>query len=299
MKKILFDADGRLRNGGWILLFVALFLLSRALYRPVAEGLRALGATDAWMQPVGVLFVVGVSWICLRLRRESLASLGLRADRRWLTDASLGLLAGCGSALLALALMFGAGAVQMQLDPARSVEALVAGLYLFACVALLEELLFRGFVFQRLVDGIGFGAAQITMALLFALGHWGNPDLQGDARWIATLEIVLGAILLGLAWHRTRSLALPFGLHLGWNWMQGQVLGFDVSGFSQAGWFTPVFGDAPPWLTGGAFGMEASVCAIGADLVMIGLLWRWRGRGIAPVAPIAAKGAAGTAAAVH
>lgn len=45
-----------------------------------------------------------------------------------------------------------------------------------------------------------------------------------------------GAILLGLAYLRTRRLALPIGIHFGWNWAKGAVLGFDVSGLDQAGW---------------------------------------------------------------
>jgi membrane protease YdiL (CAAX protease family) len=277
MKTWLRDAQGRWRNGIWMLVFVALFLLSRVVHRPLAEGLRVLGAGDAWREALGVVLLLGVTWACVRLRRESLRSVGLGLDRRWIGESALGLVAGGASALFAVAIMWTAGGVQFALDPHRAADLIVAGLWLFACAAMLEELLFRGFLFQRLVAGIGFSGAQLVMALLFALAHWSNPDIEGPARVIATIEIALGAILLGLAWHRTRSLAMPFGLHLGWNAMHGQVLGFDVSGFEQAGWFDPVLADAPHWMTGGGFGPEASVCAIAADLVLIALLWRWKG----------------------
>jgi membrane protease YdiL (CAAX protease family) len=279
MRAILLGADGRLRNGWWVALFVLLFLASRALYRPLADALRGLGAADAWLSPLQIALLLGVTWACVRLRRESLATVGLRLDRRWVAESGAGLLLGAVSALLAVAIMAAVGAVRLELDPARNLYALAGGFYVFACVALLEELLFRGFVFQRLVAGLGAWTAQGLLALTFALAHWGNPDMQGDARVLATIEIALGAILLGLAWLRTRSLALPVGLHLGWNWAQGQILGFDVSGLEQPGWWRPVFDGAPDWLTGGEFGLEASVCAIAVDVLMIVLLWRWKGRG--------------------
>lgn len=129
---------------------------------------------------------------------------------------------------------------------------------MFVCAALLEELLFRGFVFQRLIDGIGTGGAQALMAVLFAVGHWGNPGMEGATEFWATLDTILGALVLGFAYLRTSSLALPIGLHFGWNWAQGAVLGFDVSGFNQAGWLAPTILGKPQWLTGGAFGPEAS-----------------------------------------
>jgi hypothetical protein len=88
----------------------------------------------------------------------------------------------------------------------------------------------------------------------------------------------LAAILLGLCYLRTRSLALPIGLHLGWNWAQGSLLGFGVSGTTEVqGLWRPVFHGRPEWLTGGAFGLEASLpCALVCGLAIF-LLGRWKG----------------------
>ncbi|HWU53299.1 MAG TPA: CPBP family intramembrane glutamic endopeptidase [Tahibacter sp.] len=91
------------------------------------------------------------------------------------------------------------------------------------------------------------------------------------------LELFLGAVLLGLAWLRTRSLAMPVGIHFGWNWALGHVLGFGVSGFEQAGWFRPLLQDRPEWGAGGRFGPEASVFAVVVDLLLIVVLWKWKG----------------------
>jgi membrane protease YdiL (CAAX protease family) len=155
--------------------------------------------------------------------------------------------------------------------------ALAQGAWLFLWAALLEELLFRGFVFQRLVDGTGALTAQLLMAALFALAHWGNPGMEGTTEVWATIDTMLGALLLGLAYLRTGSLALPIGIHFGWNWVQGSVLVFDVSGMDQSGWLLPHLLDKPQWLTGGAFGPEASVFSVLVDATAVFALWRWKG----------------------
>ena len=277
LKSFFLDSNRRLRNGWWILLFVALFLLSRVLYTPISQILRHAGIPATWLEPLRFVFVLLVTSICTRLRGDSLSSIGFRIDLRWIRQWVAGALLGIASMAVIVGLIWLAGGIRLELDPARSVGTLVYGLYLFLFVALFEETLFRGFLFQRLVDGAGVWIAQLALALLFAAGHWGNPGMHGATEVVASLDLGLGAIMLGLAWLRTRSLALPVGLHLGWNWMQGHVLGFGVSGFDYAGWYQPQFLDRPQWLTGGEFGPESSVFAVLVDVVVIGLLWKWRG----------------------
>ena len=194
-----------------------------------------------------------------------------------MAEVGLGAVLGTAAILVIVGLVWAVGGVRLELDPARSAGALVYGVYLFTCVALFEEILFRGFVLQRLIDGAGVWIAQLALALLFASAHWGNPGMEGPTQVIAMLDLALGAILFGLAFLRTRSLALPVGLHLGWNWAQGHLLGFGVSGIDYPGWFRPVFLGLPEWLTGGEFGPESSVFAVVVDLVMIVALWKWRG----------------------
>ncbi len=193
-------------------------------------------------------------------------------DRRWRANSGIGSLFGIASALLAVALIWATGGVRLELDPARSIGMLAYGVYAYLFVALFEETLFRGFAFQRFVAGAGPWIAQIALGLVFAASHWGNSNMQGTTMLFASIELFLGAVLLGLAFLRTRSLALPIGIHFGWNWAHGHVMGFGVSGVEHAGWFKPVLLDNPEWMTGGAFGPEASVFAVFADLVVIVIL---------------------------
>jgi membrane protease YdiL (CAAX protease family) len=277
LKAILFDSHRRLRNGWWIVLFIAVFLLSRLAYKPLAQELKGADVPESWLEPLRILFILFVTWVCTRLRREPLSSVGLRLGRRWAAEGGLGALLGSAAILVIVGLIWAVGGVRLELDPARTAGTLVYGLYLFSCVALFEEILFRGFVFQRLIDGAGVWFGQLALALLFASAHWGNPGMDGPTQVIGMLDLALGAVLFGFAYLRTRSLALPVGLHLGWNWAQGHLLGFGASGVDYSGWFRPVFLGLPEWLSGGEFGPESSVFAVVVDVVMIVGLWKWRG----------------------
>ncbi len=121
-----------------------------------------------------------------------------------------------------------------------------------------EEIVFRGVVFRRLEDVLGTSMALIVSAAIFGLVHAGNAG----ASWMSTLAIALeSGVLLGIAYAATRSLWLPIGLHFGWNFTEGGVFGAAVSGGRYQGLIVaPLSG--PPWLTGGAFGPEASLAAL-------------------------------------
>ncbi len=279
--KTIFISEGKgLRNGWWVLTYLAILAAClggfQLLLVPV---LKRFGVRKGdWV--LGVLFLMSLlaSWICTRLRKEPLASIGWRVNRRWVKEVVWGTGFGAGVMGLAAGLLWAVGGVTWELDPARSLGALSSGFAMFALVACWEENLFRGFIFQRLLDGVGVWPAQLILALFFGIAHWGNPGMHGATKIWATLDIALAAVFLGLAYLRTRSLALPIGLHLGWNWTQGHILGFGVSGTTVThGWLHPVFQGKPEWVSGGTFGLEASIFGVLAVLVGIVLLWRWKG----------------------
>ncbi len=286
MGSVFVNAEGQLRNGWWMLVFTVVLFCLGVPATFAGSALRHAGVSGAWLTPSSFLVTLAATWLCTRMRREPLASVGFRLDRRWALEFAAG--AGLGGAVMVLAagLVWAAGGLRFELDPGRGAAGLLSGLYLFTLVAFFEETLFRGFLFQRLRDGLGVPAAQVLLALLFAYAHWGNPGMHGATKLWATLNIALAAVLLGLAYLRTHSLALPIGMHLGWNWTQGNLLGFGVSGTTdQPGWLRPVFLGKPDWVTGGTFGLEASVFGVVAVLLAIGLLWRWKG-----IRPYSAQG---------
>ena len=283
MRHVLFDSTGRLRNGWWALAFIALLVPLMIGQYWLQTLLRYIGVPrGGWQLGLVTLATFACTWACTRLRREPLTSVGFRLDRRWLREVGLGTALGIGQMLAAVSMIAALGGVRMELNPEWSRWALVSGSLLFVVVAIQEEVLFRGFLFQRLRDGLGAWPALLVLAALFTLAHEDNPGMEPATQLVATLDLALGGIVLGLAYLRTRSLALPIGIHFGWNWMQGSILGFAVSGTAASGVLHPTILGRSEWLTGGAFGVEASVFSVVVDTCALVLLLCWKPGAAAP-----------------
>ncbi len=266
------NTERQLRNGWWILIF---FLVLASFLVPSLI-IAQQNASEVSISLQALLLVL-TSLICQFLRRKPLEELLGRWDRRWVKELCLGGLIGAALMLIPALLLWGFGWVDWQVNP-TGLSMLAANLLMFAGVAVAEELLFRGFVFQRLVAGLGSWPAQFLLAGYFLLTHAGNPGMTNSVKGLASANIFLASLIFGLAFLRTQSLAMPFGLHFMANMMQGGVLGFGVSGTEQAGLLQPVFRDAPSWLTGRPFGLEASVPGLIGVVIAFILLYRWSGR---------------------
>ncbi|HEV7240256.1 MAG TPA: CPBP family intramembrane glutamic endopeptidase [Thermoanaerobaculia bacterium] len=140
----------------------------------------------------------------------------------------------------------------------------------FLPAAVHEELLFRGYAFQKL-HRWHRGFALLFVALVFAALHAGNAAVS----WIGLTNVFLGGVLLGLAYEKYGRLWLPIGLHLAWNVMSGPILGHEVSGYDAMATVFVERGQGPWWLTGGEFGIEGSIWMTVAEVA--GILWlrRW------------------------
>lgn len=266
----------------WIIVF---FSLLAAMLFP----LLIMGTSEDHQLSFGVQagVVALTSVICQLLRRQPVAELTGALNVRWL----LQLLAGWGlgaSMMLLPALFLGAmGAVHWQ-TVGGGLAILVAALPSAAAVAIAEELIFRGFVFQRLLDGFGEWPAQLVLAAYFVLTHSAALRDAGPLKTLAAVNIFIASLAFGLAYLRTRGLALPLGIHFAANVTQGPILGFGVSGHAESSALRVGFTDAPPWLTGGAFGLEASVPGLVSVIALAVLLYRFK----PPLGNTASTGAA-------
>lgn len=144
----------------------------------------------------------------------------------------------------------------------------------FIPAAIHEELLFRGYVFQK-VHQWNRGAAIGLFAVLFAVLHGGNTSVSG----LGLVNILLGGILLSLAYERYCRLWFPIGLHLAWNVMTGPILGHEVSGYESMQSVFMEVGGGPAWLTGGEFGIEGSIWMTATEVLAIWLMLETRRRG--------------------
>jgi membrane protease YdiL (CAAX protease family) len=136
--------------------------------------------------------------------------------------------------------------------------------------ALAEELMFRGYPFQRLVEGIGAAGSIVVFSVLFGVVHLSNP---GATAWGLVNTVVI-AVLLSVLYLRTGSLWMPWGFHFAWNTALGLVLGLPVSGLRLFNVAVHGTATGPKWLTGGSYGIEAS--APGAFAIGVGLVIAWK-----------------------
>ncbi len=154
---------------------------------------------------------------------------------------------------------------------------LLSGLLAFTLVGFQEELLHRGYILQNVRDGMGLRWGLLLSSGIFALMHLGNPN----ATWYSILPgLTAAGFFLAFGWVRTRQLWLPIGVHIGWNFFEGIVFGFPVSGIDVVGLVrqTPT---GPTYLTGGPFGPEAGLLLVPALAVGIGLIWLYTRRRLA------------------
>ena len=132
-----------------------------------------------------------------------------------------------------------------------------------------EEVAFRGVIFRWVEEFAGSWAALAISALLFGFAHAAN---DGATLFSSVAIAIEAGVLLGAAYMLTRSLWLAVGIHASWNLTQGLVFGVNVSGYDVNGFFEAQM-RGPDWLSGGAFGLEASVIALviatSAGLVML------------------------------
>jgi uncharacterized protein len=269
LNQVFQDEAGRVRSGWWIAIFFAILTV---LLLPLLLLARA-HAADVPLHDQAALVLVA-SLICQGLRRAPLAELLGPLDSRWPRQLLVGALAGALLMAVPALLLGAAGVVSWRFDAAGA-AGFWSALSLLAAAAATEELLFRGFMFQRLRDGLGPWPAQGIIAALFLLTHSDALRTQGPLGLLAGTNIFLASLLFGLAYLRTRSLAMPLGLHFAANVMQGPILGFGVSGGTGASLLTPELGRAPAWLDGGTFGLEASLPGLLCVIALIGILWRW------------------------
>lgn len=132
-----------------------------------------------------------------------------------------------------------------------------------------EEIIARGVIFRIIEEGLGTWSALVVSALFFGGAHIFNP---GATLWSSAAIAIEAGVMLALLYHVTRSLWACIGLHAAWNIMQGAFYGIPVSGSAVDGWLVSNR-TGPAWLSGGAFGAEASVAALlTCSLLTAGLL---------------------------
>jgi uncharacterized protein len=127
------------------------------------------------------------------------------------------------------------------------------GFILMALIAITEEVVFRAYILNNLLESLNKWVALGVSAGMFTLAHASNPGISS----VAIANLLLAGILLGINYIYTRNIWFAIFFHFSWNFMQGPVLGYTVSGLPLQGVLQPYL-KGPWWLTGGSFGLEGS-----------------------------------------
>lgn len=277
ISSILKSIDGRLRAGWRILGFVLLLVLLSAAGQ---VGVRSvLGSLPRGSDLMFAIIAVAATVAVLVARRfvdgKSFVSLGLAIDRRTAKDLLFGFLLSGLMAGLVFGSMAGVGLIEnIRISDVR-LTALLALLLPNVLIGWWEEIVFRGYLLQNMIEGLGPRTAVLVSCVLYGLVHAFNPN----AGILSTSIIVLFGFLRIYGYLATRQLWLSMGMHIGWNYFQGPVFGYAASGLQSWPSLLEHTPSGPVWLTGGDFGPEASLVTIPVLGLALAAMWVWsRGR---------------------
>jgi len=292
-----FIKDGRLRPTWRVLLYLVAYFVGQFLAQVpigIAYGAYLLSrnveeiALERLPFPLlilaalaSLLAVMAITWVFRRfLDRGTLLGLGLQRSKRWLREIGTGLALG----LLLMAFIFGLewtlGWVRIEgfawhRQPLMTLVGILLGYTSFyTFVAFSEELAFRGYILQNLRKEWGTLVALLASSFLFALLHGLNPHFTP----LALVGIALAGVFMAYGYLLSGSLWLPIAFHFAWNFAQGPLFSFPVSGLASEGLFLLERRDSPSLITGGAFGPEGGLLGVTALLLGLLLLWLWSKR---------------------
>jgi membrane protease YdiL (CAAX protease family) len=278
LNQIFFTPDGSRLRAGWRLaiqsfsllgfglcigvpLVLILFLLDPSIINFPIQ----LKAGHFLLITIGETLVITTSVFLARkfLDKQSIESLGLTLNLQALFD----VLAGIGIAFLQMGLIFivmlGLSWLTFEgfaweFDPISVVITSILFFFLgFILVGWNEELLSRGYHLQTIASGLNLFWGVVISSAVFGLLHLGNPN----ATWVSAAGIFFAGVYLAYGYIRTQQLWLPIGLHIGWNFFEGVVFGFPVSGLDIYA-LTRITIHGPELWTGGAFGPEAGLIVL-------------------------------------
>ena len=229
-----------------------------------------LGAMTSLLESLFLLFlaVIGfrsLDWIATRGRYHADA-LPLPRREGWQREWSVGAAIGWGLCVATALPVLLSGNLHARLSWQRgSAQAIAIAVATLLVVALAEEVVFRGYPFQRLIEAIGPSWAAVLMSVLFAaLMVQANPPHNF---LVALIDCTFFGLLLAMAWLRTHALWLGWGLHFAYRSVAAVVLGLPIAGHGEFGSPTDMYATGPRWLSGGAFGLDAALLT---GVVMLG-----------------------------
>ena len=218
-----------------------------------------------------IILFLFIFWVKV-IEKNALSSLGF-LKRNWLKYLVWGIMISLVQ-MGVIALVYQVSGIGYFVLNELSIEPLLFILGLFPFWLLqggTEEVATRGWLLTRIAARTNLPLAIVISSSLFGILHMGNAGVT----FLSVLNIILDGVLAGLLFIYTDSIWLVVAQHGTWNYVQGNLLGFQVSGTgADASIFSFTMGDGPDWLTGGAFGAEGSIITTLVLLVSLVIVYR-------------------------
>lgn len=267
-------AADRVRAFGCVVIAGIYFYLAETVAAHAANGFSGgLWVPLLYRSMLLFLLVVGYGAMArlFNRQRQPVRAMGLDLRPGWKREFGLGAALGWGLLLICiLPLVLSGGLIVTFWTVPRQFGILLLDGLMLAVAALAEEVAFRGYPFQRLIDAMGPTLATLVASLLFASLHLFNPHASRASFWVT----VFASWLLSLAYLRTRALWVSWGFHFAWNASMCLLFGLPLSGLTE---YSPVIQSntvGPLWMTGGNYGPEAST--VTAIVLLAGLFVVYR-----------------------
>ncbi len=221
---------------------------------------------------IQLAITLGLAAIFMKyIDKTSITNLGFTIRNRW-KHLIAGLIVGFAVISVGSVILLLMGAISIA-DAKLDVISQLFFIVLFSMVAVNEETFARGYLLRTLMESSGKYWALLISAIIFAGLHGLNPNMS----WIAMANLLLAGIFLGVYYIHFKNLWFSIGMHLTWNYFQGPVWGYHVSGTTANGVLT-LQETGSTLITGGEFGFEGSlVCTVIMFISIVALeLWARR-----------------------
>lgn len=286
LNQLFINPDEKRLRSGWrvayyFILFFGVYFVVGLISTPIVLVLELSPRIELLIS--SFLLAIGftlITWLARdRIDQRSFVSLGLeRSSRAW-KEFGVGLALGAGMMGVIFIVLLTTGWLVVEGGAFENgigavISTLLPPLALFILVGYYEELVFRGYILQNVVEGTNLVWGLVISSLIFGGLHLLNPN----PTWFSMAGVAGAGLLMAYAWIITKSLWLPIGLHIAWNFFEGAVFGFPVSGITIEG-LLHLRDTGPAWLTGAGFGPEGGLIVLPAMALGAAVMW-WYGEKI-------------------
>ncbi len=276
MKQLFVNKEQQIRSGWKIsivlaLFFVVMFVISMT-YVIIQAFFGVSSVLQFILQVISEFVLIGTTYFVLKvIDKKELKDIGLTSLNCDYRELIYGLILGAVSITAIFIMLLGSGNISLAtplFKPVLSIN-IFTGFIFFIVVGLAEEIFSRGYCMMVLMQTGNRWIAMIVSSIIFSLLHGSNPNVT----LLGLVNIFLVGLLFAYMFVKTGNIWMPIGYHITWNYFQGNIFGFPVSGTTRQGVYS-IEVVKENILTGGLFGPEGGILT--TIILGIGFLLVWK-----------------------